>query len=225
MDSTGLRPLRANVLWFPTRRSSLNGRACREYDVTDAAGGVLLGVRSFIWGRAITVTDSGGRVVFTIVRSRAFPFTGKATVTEMPSGSPLGTLHRSGVFRDSAGVIQGRFQDARSFRERTTESVFQAVMETILATGADSMPSGPDALVLHVDGAPAGTLTYGVLPFVPAKAASQRSPNSMLPRFLRKRWQFLNAPRGWKFVRSYVIDADPRLQLAAALFAADMSRW
>ena len=225
MHSTGFGPLKANVLWFPTRRNSREGRACREYEVTDEAGGVLLAARSFIWGREIIVTDPVGDALLTIIRSRAFPVTGKATVTELPSGASIGTVHRSGTFRDPTGFVRGRFQDARSFRERTTESVFQGVMEALLATGADSMPSGPDALVLEIDGVPAGTLTYGVLPFAPGGSAIQCSPSSKLPRFLKKKWQSLNAPRGWKLVRTVTNDGDPRLQLAAALFAADMSRW
>jgi hypothetical protein len=98
-------------------------------------------------------------------------------------------------------------------------------MEAVLTTGSDSQPAGPDALVLHVDGAPAGTLTYGALPFVPGGAPVRRSASPMLPGFLRRKWQSLNAPRGWKFVRTSISDADPRLQLAAALFTADMSRW
>lgn len=218
-------PLRAPVLWLPTRRTSVEGRTCREYAVTDDVGSVLLTARAFLWRRDIVVAEPGGQAVFTIVRSHAFPATGKATVRELPSGLAIGTVHRNGTFRNSTGAVRGRFRDARSFRDRTAESVFQGAMEVIMSTGADSMPSGPDALLLQVDEAIVGTLTYGPLPFA-TQDEVPRSPSSrMLRRFIQKTWKSLNAPRGWQFVRFSTTDDDPRLLLAAALFAAELSRW
>jgi hypothetical protein len=228
MDLSGMAPLRADVLWLATRKTSVDGRACREYHVLDEEGAVLLVAQAFLWAREIAVAQPNARAVFTVLRSRAFPVTGKAVVKELPSGSEIGTVTRNGTFVDSAGVIRGRFRDARSFRERATESLFHGAMEAILATGADSMPSGPDALVLQIHDAIAGTLTYGTLPFPSANeapAATSRSQSTVVPRFMRKAWQSLNAPKGWKFARLRASDDDPRLHLAAALFAAELSRW
>lgn len=229
MDLDGLAPLRADVLWLATRKTSVNGRACREYQVLDEEGAVLLVARASLRGRDIAVTRPNAHAVFTVLRSLAFPVTGKAVVKELPSGSRIGTVTRNGTFRDSAGVVRGRFRDARSLRERTMESLFQGAMEAIMATGPDSEPSGSDALVLQIDDAIAGTLTYGTLPFPPANEAAQAAPSrprwTVVPQFVRKKWQSLNAPRGWKFARLRASDDDPRLHLAAALFAAELTRW
>lgn len=101
-------------------------------------------------------------------------------------------------------------------------------MEAILSTGANSVPSGPDALVLHVDGAIAGTLTYGALP-LGSGADAQRTPadrpTRVFRRFHRNAWRSLSAARAWIFVRFEETAGDPRLELAAALFAAELARW
>ena len=227
MDDTAITPLRANVLWFATRRTSVHGRACREYEVATEAGDVLLVARAFLRGREMSVATPDGHAVFSILRSRAFPLTGTAVVKELPSGMLIGTVTRNGTFRDSTGAVRGRFRDARSLRERSKESAFQAVMETIFSTDG-SMPSGPDALVLHVEGTLAGALTYGILPIAGTDAAQTRGPTrakALIPRFLRNMWRSLNAPRVWKFSRVGGRTGDPRLELAAALFAAELSRW
>lgn len=228
MDYPSTTSLRAKVLWLAVRRTSVDGRACREYEVTADGGEVLLVARAFLWGREMSVATPDGRGAFTVLRSRLFPLTGKAAVNELPSGLPIGTVTRSGTFRDSTGAVRGRFRDARSFGDRAKESLFQAAMEAILSTGGDSVPSGPDALVLHVDGAIAGTLTYGTLPFG-SDADAQRAPadraTRVFPRLLREAWRSLSAARAWKFVRFEETAGDPRLELAAALFAAELARW
>lgn len=228
MNLQGMAALRADVLWLATHKTSVEGRVCREYVVSDTEGAVLLIARAYLWGREIAVANPDGQAVFTVLRSRAFPVTGKATVKELPSGDAIGTVTRSGTFKDSSGAVRGRFRDARSLRDRTKESLFQGAMEAIFATGADSVPSGPDALVLQVNNAIAGTLTYGALPFSLQNVAGQTSPPrraSAFPKFLRKAWESLNAPRGWKLVRTRASDDDPRLQMGAALFAAELARW
>lgn len=202
----------------------MDGRTCREYEVTTEAGEVLLVARAFLWGREMSVVTPDGRAVFSILRSRAFPLTGTAAVKELPSGTPIGTVTRNGTFLDSAGAVRGRFRDARAFRDRAKESAFQAAMEAIFSTGGDSMPSGPDALVLHVEGTLTGTLTYGTLPLA-ATDAAQAPPSTRAKKFLRNVWPSLNSPRGWKFSRLGGSTGDPRLELAAALFAAELSRW
>jgi hypothetical protein len=35
----------------------------------------------------------------------------------------------------------------------------------------------------------------------------------------------MNAQRGWRFERLAAIEGDPRLQVAAAIFAIELSRW
>lgn len=224
-----LAPLRAEVLWLAVRKTAVNGRSCREYDITDERGVILLSARAYTWSREILVSGEDGSVSFAIVRSRAFPLTGRAAVRLAASSSPLGTVARNGVFRDASGVARGRFVDARSFRERAGESLFQGIMEALLAGDGESVSSGPDGYVLQVGGAVAGTLTYGVLPFT--RSHEERAPapsrlrDRIVPRALRGALQSLNAPRGWKFVRSRAGEADPRLQMAAAIFAAELSRW
>jgi hypothetical protein len=67
------------------------------------------------------------------------------------------------------------------------------------------------------------------LPFT--RASEERAPapsrlrDRIVPQVMRSALQSLNAPRGWKFVRSHASEDDPRLQLAAAIFAAELSRW
>jgi hypothetical protein len=228
MHDTAIAALRAKVLWLATRRTSSDGRACREYEIASETGEVLLIARAFFWGREMSVVTSDGRAVLSIMRSRAFPQTGTAAVKELPSGTPIGTVTRNGTFLDSTGAVRGRFRDARPFRERAMESAFQAAMEAILSAGNDSVPSGPDALVLQVEGTLTGALTYGTLPFAATHAAqplvSVRA-RTVIPRFLRNALQSLNSPRGWKFSRVEDSTGDPRLELAAALFAAELSRW
>ena len=222
-------PLRAEVLWLAVRKTAVNGRSCREYDVTDERGVIRLSARAYTWSREILVSGEDRSASFAIVRSRAFPLTGRAAVRLAASSSTLGTVARNGVFRDASGVVRGRFVDARSFRERARESLFQGIMEALLAGDGESVSSGPDGYVLQVGDAVAGTLTYGVLPFT--RSAEERAPapsrlrDRILPRALRGALQSLNAPRGWKFVRSHSGEADPRLQVAAAIFAAELSRW
>jgi hypothetical protein len=222
-----LAPLRAEILWLAARKTSVEGRACREYHVTTESGLVLMSARAFTWSRTIEVGGVDPRASFAIERSRAFPLTGKASVRANPSGPWLGTVSRSGTFRDAAGVIRGRFLDARSLPERARESLFQGVMDALLIGDGESVPSGPDAFVLRVGEAVEGVMSYGRLPFGSAEdtAASEPARTQFVPKALREVWQSLNAPRGWRFVRTVPVGGDPRLQLAAAIFAAELSRW
>jgi len=226
MDSATIAALRANVLWFGTRRHSVEGRACRDYDIMTEAGDVLLRARSFLWGRELSIATPDGRGVLSVLRSRAFPLTGTAAVRELSPDRTIGTVHRNGAFRDPAGTVHGRFRDARTMRERVKENAFQVILDTILTEGETSMPAGPDALVMMVDDAIAATLSYGRLPFDDAAATEpQTRVQKMVPGRLRDAWQSLKAPHGWKFSRMREVDCDPRLELAAALFAAELSRW
>lgn len=212
------------------RRTSVGGRQCREYTVTDEAGGTLLTARAFVWDREIVIADPDGVPCISICRSRIFALNGRAAVREFPSKRDLGVVTRSGTLRDSHGAVRGRFQDARSLRQRTRESLFQAAGDAVLSAGEGSVPSGPDSFVINAGGRQAGTLTYARLPF--AREVEQSPPSRMselalrlLPSRSRNMWRSLNAPRGWKLKRSAPVETDPRLQLAAALFAIELSRW
>jgi hypothetical protein len=224
-------PDEASVLWLATRKAEVNGTTCREYHVTDERGRVLLLARAFVWRRAIVVTTPDDSPSFFIIRSRVFALTGRAAVKESPTNRLLGTVSRNGTFRDAAGVVRGRFRDARSVSQRAQESLFQGAMEALLQGAGESNPSGPDAfVVLTAANAARGTLAYGILPFphpgaaVAAGSAPRRPWHHLVPRALRNRWHALNAPRGWKFVR-LDSEGDPRLEIAGAIFAAELSRW
>jgi hypothetical protein len=195
--------------------------------VTDEHGVVVMSARAFTWSRTIHVTDPAGRASFDIERSRLFPLTGRARVRAVPSGLPLGTVSRNGTFRDAGGEIRGKFVDARSLRKRVHAGLIQGAMETLLSGVGDSVPSGPDSFVLQVGRAFQGTLRYGVVPFPAENEGAAAAPRQLrfVPHVLRRFWQSLNAPRGWKLERTHLGADDPRLQLAGAIFAAELSRW
>jgi hypothetical protein len=192
----------------------------------DDNGTVLLVARACIWSRDLIVQLPGGDPTLTIRRGRLFPLTGRALVRELPAGSILGVVRRNGSFRDEQGTLRGRFVDARSLRHRMRESALQAAFDAVLNSDG-SIPSGPEAFVLHANGDVAGTLVYGKLPFATeANSGPERTAmNRYLPGFAARAWSSLNAVRGWKFVRNNVAEDDPRLYLAAALFTAELSRW
>ena len=222
-------PLAAEVLWLATHRTSIDGRSCRAYQVMDAQGNLLLVARAFTWSREITVSLPDGRPVLGIIRSRAFPFTGKAAVQDLTEGSRLGTVSRNGSFRDASGTVYGKFTDARTPGARTKESLVQGGMDALLGMGGDAVaPSGPHAFVLQASAGVAGRLVYGRLPFAPAAEPAAAAPRALpkwAPQRLRSAWTSINAPRGWQFQRTVQPGQDPRLLLAAALFTAELARW
>ena len=186
-----------------------------------------MSARAFTWSRTIQVTDPVGHASFEIERGRLFPLTGRARVREVPSGVPLGTVSRNGTFRDAGGEIRGQFVDARSLRKRAQEGLIQGAMDALVRGDGDSVASGPDSFVLQVGRAIGGTLRYGVVPFPAEHEGATSAPRQLrfVPPVLRRFWQSVNAPRGWKLERTHLGADDPRLQLAAAIFAAELSRW
>lgn len=226
----GAGTLESPILWIAMRRTAVGGRRCREYTVTNEAGRTLLTARAFNWDREMLIAHPDGTPCISIIRSRAFALNGRAAVRELPSKGHLGVVTRNGTFKDSRGAVRGRFQDARSLRQRTRESLFQAAGEALLSAGEGSVPSGSDSFVLNAGGRPAGTLTYAKLPF--ARENEQSAPSRMselaarlLPNRWRNMWHSINAPRGWRLERSAPLETDPRPQLAAAIFAIELSRW
>jgi hypothetical protein len=230
VNLSGIGALESPILWIAMTRAAASGRQCRDYTLTDEAGSTLLTARAFNWDREIVVAYPDGSACISILRSMAFAVSGRAAVRELPSGRALGRVTRNGTFSDELGAIRGRFQDARTRRDRARESLFHAAGEALLGAGEGSMPSGPDSFVLNVAGRRAGTLSYARLP---SHGKDEAAPPSHLlalaSRFLpgrsRDAWRSMNAQRGWRFERLAAIEGDPRLQVAAAIFAIELSRW
>ena len=229
MASRSLEPLRAGVLWMMVKRFTTDGRSGREYVLADQNRRALLVARAFTWGREIAVNFPDGAPSMSIVRSKAFAFNGKAAVIEAESGRTLGRVSRNGIFSDPAGAVQGRFRDARSTRERARLSLFQGIFEAIFGGDGNSVAPGPDVLVLEVGGKIRGTLSYERIPNDEAEPerdpGSRKLARSVLRARLARAWQSFQQPRAWKLARSSQPDGDPRLEIAAAVFAAELSRW
>lgn len=227
---SGNGALESPILWIAMLRAAAGGRQCRDYTLTDEAGSALLTARAFNWDREILVAYPDGTPCVSIRRSIAFALSGRAAVRELPSGRNLGRVTRNGTFSDELGAIRGRFQDARTRRDRARETLFHAAGEALLGAGDGSVMSGPDSFVLNVAGRQVGTLTYEELP---SRGKAERAPPSrlseltsrLLPGRLRNSWRSVNAPRGWRFERLATIEGDPRLLVAAAIFAIELSRW
>lgn len=218
--------LRATDLWFTMQRTTAGGRACRDYTIRDEAGVPLLTARAFNWSRDVVVVNPDATPVLMLRRSRLFPLTGRVAVLELPSMARIGTVRRNGVFSDAAGRTLGRFRDARPARERARESLIQATCDALLTAG-ESVPSGPNSFGFEMDGAAQGTLMSAKLPFTaePAIIPPRLEPLARwLPERARRALRSFAAPRGWKFHRSRTTD-DPRMHIAAALFAIELSRW
>jgi hypothetical protein len=228
VNTTIMPALSAPVLWFTLQRTTDGGRACRDYTVRDEAGVPLLTARAFNWGRDIVVATADATPVLTLRRSRMFPLTGRVAVLELPALARIGTVRRSGTFSDAAGRRLGRFRDARRASARAREGILQAAFELVIVAG-ESVPSGPNSFVLEVDGAAQGSLMHATLPFSmePAVAAPSRVEQltRWLPARARSALRIVSAPRGWQFHRSSPTPDDPRMHIAAALFAIELSRW
>ena len=54
VTAPGARALESPTLWIAMTRTGVGGRQCREYTVTDEAGGTLLTARAFVWDWAPT---------------------------------------------------------------------------------------------------------------------------------------------------------------------------
>ena len=109
------------------------------------------------------------------------------------------------------------------------ESLIQGTLDALVTGEGSSSVSGPDSFVLEVGGAVRGTMKYQAVPFgrsTPTGMATRSRLGAIL-QAVRKRWRSMNEPHGWKLARSDggASAADPRLDLAAAIFAAELSRW
>jgi hypothetical protein len=221
--------LNAPLLWLTTKRASADGRKCRDYVVYDAAGVTLLTARAFVWSRDIAVlsADGPGEPVMVLRRRHSFPLTGKVDVYEAAGRRRLGVVSRSGRFVDADGRRIGRFSDARSVRARALEGVLASMVEAML-DGNDAMVSGPSGYVLALGGRVAGTLGQMRLPFETEAEAGPAGGvlRRLVPERARRLLPQRGGPRGWKLERAVAeLPCDPRLYLAAALFAVELSYW
>jgi hypothetical protein len=226
MPRNAYDPLRAPVLWFRVRSTRADGRSCREYAILGDDGAHLLDARAFTWGRRLDVVEPDGTPFLSIVRSRAFVVSGRADVHGAARAESIGRLSRNGTIRLPSGTLMGRYRDARSMGARARESLVQGLVEAALNGGDMSAPSGPDTLVLEANGAVHALLSYVALTPGATRVQPDASPDrSFVPPRLRAVWHRLQTPRGWKLTRTAPAQDDPRLELAAALFAAELSRW
>lgn len=230
MNSTLIAGLAAPVLWFTVRRNSVDGRACRDYEIADVTGSVLLAARAFVWGRDVTLRQPGATPMLLLRRSRLFAVNGRVAVLELPSRLQIGVVRRNGAYYDSAGRMLGRFRDARSGRAHTGEALVQAAGDALLGLDGNAVMSGPTAFVLEGGGDAAGTLVSTPLPFAETTAPMEpprvlQFLGRLLPARLRVALRSASAPRGWRLQRRTPAAGDPRLHAAAALFAIELSHW
>jgi hypothetical protein len=229
MRQNDMEALRASVLWLTVERSAIDGRSCRDYVVYGDDGTRLGTARAFPWRRDIPIHLPPTLDVPTLMlrRRRSFPLTGKVDVLDLPAHKRIAVLSRSGRYRDQHGG--GAFRDARSFGDRAKEGIFLAAIEALLGgDGTASTGSGPSGFVHVVAGKPAGTLGRAPLPFLTGSQANSSESRNLLRKVMPRRLGdrlFNPAPRGWKLENTLPDAQDPRVRLAAALFAVELSHW
>lgn len=233
-SSDPLRVLAQPTIWLSTLRSSARGRACRDYVVYDGAGAPVLVAQTSAWQRDIVVhTATQPPRRFLLLRRRlSFPLTGRVDVRD-EHDARLGTVSRSGRYRDVRERIAGRFRDARSFGNRAREGVLVGVLDALVgADGTVSEISRPSGFVWLTGSSVAGTLGTAPLPFLDdaatASATNVAATTSRVGKWSKRLRAILDPPRpqGWKLERLLPAPpGDPRLVLAAALFTIELSHW
>lgn len=223
------RALERSTIWLSVARSVSGGRAARDYVIYDDAGSPLLGAQTSPWQRDILVQMSGEPFdrVLRLRRRLSFPLTGRVDVYDA-AAARLGVVSRSGRYRSASGRDAGRFRDARTLRDVAREGAFSAMMDALLgADGTTAAGTGPSGFVWLVDAQPIGTLGRARLPFG-GGAAAAAGPTRRLSVFTSRLRALVApaAPQGWKLERLQpALAGDPRLVLAAALFAIELSHW
>jgi hypothetical protein len=220
----------APVLWLTVRRASGEGRACRDYVVYDAAGVRLAGARAFPWRREIPIFtgDDAASTVLLLRRRRLFPLSGKVDVHDAGNRARIGVVSRGGRFTDADGRAIGAFRDARTMRDRTKEAFIVGLLDAIAGgDGSTTTTSGPTGFIYFEDGSPAGSLARARLPFEPPGGEPGGRHLGRLRALLPARFASALVERGgWKLERAAApMLVDPRLLLAAALFAVELSQW
>jgi len=222
--------LRAPILWLTVERSSVDGRSCRDYVAYGNDGARLGSARAFPWRREIPLHFAPALDLSALIlrRRRSFPLTGKVDVLDMSAHRRIGVVSRSGRYRDAHGRAAGAFRDARTLGDLAKEGLFQTAMEMLLGGESGSTGSGPTGFVHIVAGKPAGTLGRAALPFPTSASAERPESPGLLRKLLPRRLDnalFNPVPRGWKLQSTAADVHDPRLRLAAALFAVELSHW
>jgi hypothetical protein len=210
--------------WISVRRASADGRACRDYIVSDDRGLELLSARAFNWDRGIIVRREERELV-RLTRHRSFPFTGKVRVSNA-KGEHIGTIRRNGELRDSTGAELGRFRDARTFRARAREAALVGALDALFGgDGSTSELSGPNGYVLTNGDRVVGELVRAVPPFaaesdeaiVPAWVGRHRIARRLVERLLRR-------TAAWRFDRAEPDDGDAALvAIAGAIFMIELA--
>ena len=226
--------------WIRVERDQREGKACRVITLSDATGVKELEAVAFTWQRDIVVSavarsaaaDSAvARTIagFVIRRRRSFPLTGRLDVFAGPGETRIGIVSRSGRVWDGAGNAQGRFRDARTAGDHAGETAFEFVGAILTGSeGGDPgrMPLERRWLVGRVE---QGRLMRAKWPFDPDEGARVPAAGG-LSRFLpAKVSAFLRgvaAPATWRFDwKPLEPPVDPRLPVAAALWAVELSHW
>lgn len=215
--------------WIRVLRDQRDGKACRVITVSGATGAKELEAVAFSWRRDIVVTATAASVEsFVIRRRRMFPFTGRLDVLAGPGDSQIGILSRSGVVLDGAGAAKGRFRDARSLGQRAGQSAFEVVGAILTGTEGGDPGQMPIERRWIVGGAEQGRLMRAKWPFDPEGVESEvwggvgRTLRAHVRTFLRR----VSAPATWRFDwRPLDPSVDPRLPVAAALWAVELSHW
>jgi hypothetical protein len=228
-----LRTLEQPTVWLSTRRSAAGGRASRDYAVYDDTGAPVLVAVTSAWRRDIVVqTAQQPQQVFVLLHRRwLFPLTGQVDVFNARERR-LGVVNRSGRYTAADGRHAGQFRDARTFGERAREGAIVGVLDALLAgEGTTSQLSGPTGFVWLVDSQLMGTLARSRLPFgseLEAAGASSTTRAARFARFAKRLREFAGParPDGWKLERLQpTMPTDPRVILAAAIFAIELSHW
>jgi hypothetical protein len=215
--------------WIRVRRDQREGTACRVITLSSATGAAEFEAVAFTWRRDIVVRAiASPHEGFVIRRRRSFPFTGRLDVLATAGETRIGILARNGVVKDGSGNACGRFRDARTTGDRAGETAFEFV--GAILTGSEGGDPGRMPLERRwiIGSAEQGRLMRAKWPFDP-DGAPDPSPGG-ISRFLpAKVGAFLRgvaAPATWRFDwRPLEPSVDPRLPVAAALWAVELSHW
>lgn len=217
--------------WIRVRRESRDGKACRVIAVHDATGAPELEAVAFTWQRDIVVlpAESARIAGFTIRRRRLFPLTGALDVVDVRDGRRLGILFRSGRVADATGQPQGRFRDARTAGDRAGETAFEFVGAIVTGTEGGDPGRMPAEQRWLVGGREQGRLMRVRWPFAAARedpAAGTRGLARFLPSKLSAFLRSASEPTTWRFDWTPLeLPVDPRLPVAAAVWAVELSHW
>jgi hypothetical protein len=233
--------------WIRVERDQRDGKACRVITLSSATGEKELEAVAFAWERDIVVTATSTPAStatasataappsvdgFVIRRRRTFPFTGRLDVLAGPSETRIAILNRNGVVLDGAGNAQGRFRDARSMGQRAGQGAFEVVGAILTGTEGGDPGQMPLERRWIVGGAEQGRLMRAKWPFDRAETepGSSNAVSRLLPAKVRAFLRGVAAPATWRFdwrplEPSADPSVDPRLPLAAAIWAVELSHW